>query len=146
MRRSSQCRPDRVRAGWTRRNASPVSTPLGARLDGRDNALNFLRLVLASAVIVGHAYPLGGHGASRIEGLSGLAVDGFFALSGFLIAGSRMRLPMHDFLLRRCLRILPGFWACLVVTAFVFAPLSSLFVGRLLAPPTRWGTCSTTPR
>ena len=106
-----------------------MSTPVGARLDGRDNALNCLRLVLASAVIVGHAYPLGGHGDSRIEGLSGIAVDGFFALSGFLIAGSRMRIPMRAFLIRRCLRILPGFWACLIVTALVFAPVSALSSG-----------------
>ncbi len=101
-----------------------MPTTLGARLDGRDNALNFLRLVLAVFVIVGHAGP------GVLEGLSGLAVNGFFALSGFLIAGSRMRLTMYDFVLRRCLRILPGFWACLVVTAFVFAPLSSMFAGH----------------
>lgn len=102
---------------------------LGTRLDGRDNALNFLRLVLASAVIFAHSWPLGGLGGSRLEGISGLAVDGFFALSGYLIAGSRMRLPMRDFLVRRMLRILPGFWVCLVLTAFVFAPLSAFKSG-----------------
>jgi peptidoglycan/LPS O-acetylase OafA/YrhL len=69
-------------------------------------------------------------GASRFEGISGVAVDGFFALSGFLIAGSRMRLPMNGFLVRRCLRILPGFWVCLIVVAFVFAPLAALIAGE----------------
>ncbi len=102
---------------------------MGARLDGRDNALNFLRLVLASAVIVGHAVHLGGIGPSRLLGISGLAVDGFFAISGFLIAGSRMRLPMGEFILRRSLRILPGFWVCLVVTAFVLAPIGAVLAG-----------------
>jgi peptidoglycan/LPS O-acetylase OafA/YrhL len=107
-----------------------VSNGIGSRLDGRDNALNFLRLALASAVIVGHAWPLGGLGTSRLEGISGVAVDGFFALSGFLIAGSRMRLSMNDFLVRRCLRILPGFWVCLIAVAFVFAPLAALMAGE----------------
>ena len=102
---------------------------LGESLAGRDNALNAVRLVLAASVIVGHTWPLGGFGASAGEGVSGLAVNGFFAISGYLIAGSRMRLNFWRYMWHRSLRILPAFWACLVLTAFVIAPLVGLFVG-----------------
>ena len=47
-------------------------------------------------------------------------------ISGYLITGSRMRLSLTQFALRRVLRIYPGFWVCLVVVAFVFAPLAAL--------------------
>jgi peptidoglycan/LPS O-acetylase OafA/YrhL len=103
-----------------------VPTTLGDGLAGRDNALNFLRLVLASAVVVGHTWPIGGFGMSSFQAMADIAVDGFFALSGYLIAGARTRSTMSQFLVRRMLRILPGFWVCLLVTAFVLAPISVL--------------------
>lgn len=99
-----------------------MSTTIGGALSGRANALNALRLVLATAVIVGHSWPLGGFGDSGFEGLGGFAVDGFFCISGYLIAGSRVRLPIGRYLWNRVLRIFPAFLVCLVVTAFVFAP------------------------
>lgn len=56
-----------------------------------------------------------------------MAVDGFFALSGFLIVGSWLNSPSTGrYLWRRCLRILPGFWTCLLVTALVLLPLAAL--------------------
>jgi peptidoglycan/LPS O-acetylase OafA/YrhL len=102
------------------------------RLDTRDNALNFLRLILAGLVIVSHTWPLGGFGDDPHLGdmsLGAFSVAGFFVISGYLIAGSRMRLSLGQFALRRGLRILPGFWVCLVVVAFVFAPLTALGTG-----------------
>jgi peptidoglycan/LPS O-acetylase OafA/YrhL len=57
--------------------------------------------------------------------LSTIAVDGFFALSGFLIVGSFLRSPsVGRYLWRRALRILPGYWVCLLVTAGLIAPLA----------------------
>lgn len=95
--------------------------------------LNFLRLVLATAVLVSHAFPAFGLPEPQLVGrsLGGWAVLGFFALSGFLIAQSRQRLRLSPFLARRVGRLMPGYWACLVVTAvaawaFTTAPL----VGR----------------
>jgi len=102
------------------------------RLDTRDNALNFLRLILAGLVIVSHTWPLGGFGDDPHLGdmsLGAFSVAGFFAISGYLITGSRMSLPLGQFALRRALRILPGFWVCLVVVAFMFAPLTALGTG-----------------
>jgi peptidoglycan/LPS O-acetylase OafA/YrhL len=101
-------------------------------LGTRDNALNFVRLLLAGLVIVSHTWPLGGFGADPHFGdlsLGSFSVAGFFAISGYLITGSRMSLPLGQFALRRALRILPGFWVCLVVVAFVFAPLTALGTG-----------------
>ena len=95
--------------------------------DPRRNALNFLRLLLASAVIVSHAIALGGFGDERIVGnatLGDVAVDGFFGISGFLIARSATTTPSVARLLwKRFLRIYPGMWVCLIVVAFVIAPI-----------------------
>lgn len=102
------------------------SVSLSEALDPRRNALNFIRLVLAALVIVSHAAVLGGFEpmSSRIFYLGMLAVDGFFAISGFLIARSWDRnRSWTRYLWHRILRIFPAFWVCLVVTAFVFGPL-----------------------
>lgn len=115
---------------------------LGDALDTRDNALNLVRLVLALAVIFGHAFPLGGFpgfqaGPFVHAGLHGLAVHAFFAISGYLILASGLRLPTGIYLWRRFLRIYPGFLVAVLMTAFVFAPL-----GGLLEPGARWEVTS----
>lgn len=99
-------------------------------LSTRDNSLNFLRLCLAAAVILGHAWTIGGFEDSPFPELGTWAVNGFFAISGYLIAGSRMRTALPGFLWRRALRILPAFWACLIVTAFLVAPLAAGAAGE----------------
>ena len=90
--------------------ASPLETPLppkGARdtrslsdaLAGHRNSLGVIRLVLASAVIFSHAFPLGGWSTDDPmktltkgqESIGGFAVLGFFAISGYLIAKSGMK-------------------------------------------------------
>ncbi|WP_394255892.1 acyltransferase family protein [Pseudoclavibacter helvolus] len=99
-------------------------------LSTRDNSLNFLRLCLAAAVILGHPWTIGGFENSPFPEPGTWAVNGFFAISGYLIAGSRMRTALPGFLWRRALRILPAFWACLIVTAFVVAPLAAAWAGE----------------
>ncbi len=97
-------------------------------LDRRGNALNLIRLMLATVVIVDHAWPLGGFGEQPRLGTSEIghwAVAGFFCVSGFLIASSRVKLSFPRFLWHRALRIMPGFWVCLLVVAFGFAPLAA---------------------
>jgi len=106
---------------------------LGEQLGGRDNALNAVRLVLASLVIVSHAAPISGHGPTLAwhgVDLGAVAVAGFFVLSGYLIAGARSRARLGPYLRQRFLRIVPAFWTVLVVTAFVLAPASTLWTGR----------------
>lgn len=99
----------------------------------RANGLNFIRLVLALGVIVWHSFALSGvdvewHPLRQV--LGEIWVDGFFAISGFLIVSSWVRDP-HPvrFLRARLLRILPAFWVCLVVTAFVIVPLATGVLG-----------------
>ncbi len=105
---------------------------IGERLGGRDNGLNFVRVILAGMVIASHTWPLGGYGPDPAFGgatLGTWAVGGFFAASGYLIAGSRSGTTLGAFIGRRAARIYPGFWVCLITTALLIAPLSVLVGG-----------------
>jgi peptidoglycan/LPS O-acetylase OafA/YrhL len=101
---------------------------LGQAFDPRKNALNAWRLILAVGVIFWHSWPLTGHTIGYqpvVRLLSEVWVDGFFTISGFLITASWMRRPrLKEYWTARGLRIFPGLWVCLVVTAFVIAPVS----------------------
>ncbi|MEM6104742.1 acyltransferase [Mycobacterium sp. 050272] len=95
--------------------------------DPRCNALNLFRLGLAAEVMLFHSWPITGHMPPHalLQLMFAVGVDGFFAISGFLITASWLRDPhVRDYLAARALRILPGLYVCLIVTAFVFAPLS----------------------
>ena len=96
-------------------------------LDPKDNSLNLVRLVLALAVLVSHLFPLSGLGEDPHwagESLGGWAVIGFFALSGYLITGSRLRSDGGRYLISRVARIFPGYLVSLLVVALVFAPVA----------------------
>lgn len=101
--------------------------------DPRRNSIGFLRWLLAFAVIFSHAGPLAGFYGSKNLGtqwsdeqsFGGVAVAGFFFLSGFLITKSRSgRSTTTRYFWRRFLRIFPAFWAALLLTAFVLAPIA----------------------
>lgn len=104
---------------------------LGERLGNRDNALNFVRLALATVVIVSHMWLIddGEEAFNPMGDAAVWAVYGFFAASGYLIMASRLRLRLGRFLWHRVLRIYPAFWVALILTAFVIAPLSTHFTG-----------------
>jgi peptidoglycan/LPS O-acetylase OafA/YrhL len=81
-------------------------------------------------VVFSHTRILGYGGKEHLHAFSGgqitlgtIAVYGFFVLSGILVTRSGARLTVGRFLWHRVLRILPGFWACLVFAAFVVAPI-----------------------
>lgn len=105
---------------------------LADRYDARHNGLWALRLVLAITVAVVHAQVIGWQSQPRLgrTDLGDLAVDGFFVISGFLVTSSAERLSLSRFAWHRALRILPGYWVSLVVTAFVAAPLLAWARGR----------------
>jgi len=126
---------------------APVATLwrwTGHQLDPRRNSLNVTRLVLASLVLVAHAYYISGQGVGpHIDGenLGGWAVFGFFAVSGYLITGSRWSGSLGTYLVHRIARIFPAFLVCLVVMTVAFAPIGYLHVhgnlnGFLTAGPT----------
>lgn len=121
-------RPD---AAWFSASTSPCRAGgLNAGLQGRDNALNAIRLLLAAFVVVDHSFKAATGEPGPLPYLGGFAVDGFFAISGFLIVGSRLRMAMRPFLWRRGLRLMPGYWGLLIFTALVVAPASTLLDGR----------------
>ncbi|MFE7185418.1 acyltransferase family protein [Streptomyces erythrochromogenes] len=99
-------------------------------LTGRNNSLGFIRLILATAVVVSHARVLGfgktefGHSFTQGQAdLGKWSVYGFFILSGILVTRSGIRLGLGRFLWHRALRLLPGLWFCLFLTAFAAAPV-----------------------
>ena len=99
---------------------------------GKKNAFDLLRILLAISVIISHGILLGGYKlqdplsvfSKSQTNLADLGVMGFFTLSGYLITASFERTKNALlFTIHRLLRILPGFWVCLIITAFVFGPL-----------------------
>lgn len=99
---------------------------------GGTNSLNFLRLSLASLVIVAHAAPLVGFNAGilgipvpeHIGTLGEWAVNMFFCISGFLIAHSAQRGTISGYVKRRALRIFPGYWVSILFVVFLCAPIA----------------------
>jgi peptidoglycan/LPS O-acetylase OafA/YrhL len=100
--------------------------------DPRRNSLDAWRLILASEVMMYHSFAVTGRlpPDKLVPLVFGIGVDGFFAISGFLIIRSWLNRPNPgDYLAARGLRVLPGLWVCLIVTAFVIAPLGVLIQG-----------------
>lgn len=116
--------------------APSSASSLADEFDPRANSLGLLRLLLALTVAVAHASAIAYGHQPRFgpTELGSMAVDGFFVLSGFLVTRSFLRLPsVGRYAWHRFLRIMPGFWACLVVTALGVAPLIAWLEG---SPPT----------
>jgi len=107
----------------------------------KKNAFDLLRILLAICVLITHGILLGGYQlldplASLSKGQTDLGefgVMGFFTLSGYLITASYLGAKnSFIFVAHRILRIFPGFWVCLIVTALVLAPLLYLAGGGQL--------------
>jgi len=103
---------------------------LGSALDeqgGFAQGFDFLRVFLAAGIIGWHIARLSGHvetaKASAFWLSQYMLVPMFFALSGFLVAGSSMRRSTKDFLLNRAARILPALVADIVFAALLIGPL-----------------------
>ncbi|EIV93323.1 acyltransferase [Frankia sp. QA3] len=92
------------------------------------NSMGALRLLFAGTVLLSHGWALSGHTSPALgrHEFDAVAVNGFFAVSGFLVTRSAVRLSVPRFLWHRALRILPAFWACLALVALVVAPLAWL--------------------
>jgi len=99
------------------------------------NNFDFLRLALAVLVIFSHSFPLGAgseiHEPLRVlthgqMTFGAFAVDLFFVMSGFLIAGSAERSrSVGSYLKKRVARIYPAFLVSAAVMALVVLPLAS---------------------
>jgi peptidoglycan/LPS O-acetylase OafA/YrhL len=110
---------------------------LGSALDeqkGFGQGFDFLRIFLATGIIGWHTASLSGHEemarASAFWFADYMLVPMFFALSGFLVAGSSMRLSTTNFLLNRAARILPALTADIVFAALLIGPLVTTFPAK----------------
>jgi peptidoglycan/LPS O-acetylase OafA/YrhL len=106
--------------------------------DPRHNTFDLVRLTLAALVAVSHGIVMhtGTQPAWGQSTLGDFAVDGFFVLSGFLVVSSYLRLrSFFRYSWHRLLRIMPGFWVCLLVVGFVAAPLATLLEGLPVGTP-----------
>ncbi|WP_066684866.1 acyltransferase [Caulobacter sp. CCH9-E1] len=96
----------------------------------RENNLNLLRLIAASAVLFSHAFDFQGEHDWFFGyfGYSGgwLAVSLFFSMSGYLIYNSIMNSrDVRSFTVARCLRIFPGLIVMLLVTTVLLGLFAS---------------------
>jgi peptidoglycan/LPS O-acetylase OafA/YrhL len=97
----------------------------------RNNAFDLLRVLFCLFVLLSHGFFLGAYGGDPLATISKgqtylaeVGLIGFFVLSGYLISSSYERSSnLIQFLSNRVLRIIPGFWVCLIVTSFILAPL-----------------------
>jgi peptidoglycan/LPS O-acetylase OafA/YrhL len=103
---------------------------LGSVLDdqkGFGEGFDFLRITLATGIIAWHTVQLSGHlDLVRNSGFwlsEYMLVPMFFALSGFLVAGSSTRLSAKNFLLNRAARIVPALVVDIFFAALLIGPL-----------------------
>lgn len=116
---------------------------LSHRLSGRENNLNLIRLIAATAVLVSHAFPiaLGATAEEPFEAQTGLSLGGhavavFFVLSGLLIARSFDRADSRlRFVTARVMRLFPGLAVVLVLTVAAGAAVTNLDITAYLTDP-----------
>lgn len=128
------------------------TAPTVAAASGGHDGFGALRLGLALAVLVSHAFsiPTGDVGAEPLKASTGFtlgehAVNGFFAISGFLVAMSYDRRGAAAYVLARALRILPAFVTAVLLVALVLAPLwSTRGAAAYFADPATWSFVSRT--
>ena len=86
------------------------------------NNFDIMRLVLALTVVVAHCRILSQSASlGAIDALNPeIAVDGFFAISGFLVVASYERSSsMRQYFAKRARRILPGYWLSTIVCVLI---------------------------
>lgn len=120
---------------------------LGDHDGARDNNFTIIRLIFASSVLFGHSWAITGtKGWDPISSLlagytwiGAVAVNGFFAISGFLVAGSLARQGVVGYLIARTLRIFPGLAVCITLSVFVLGLFYTTlpFWDYLLSPQTQ---------
>lgn len=107
------------------------------------NSFDLLRILAATLVIVGHAWPLSGtRDAPELGGntIHHLGVYMFFAISGYLLTQSWQRQPLlRPFVTRRSFRIFPALIVTVLTTAFIIGPsVSTERPSSYFADPSTW--------
>ncbi len=98
--------------------------------EGRPAGFDYLRIALASAVILIHSFSLsyGPEAGDKLafgplRPLVCFVLPSFFALSGFLVAGSLLRNDLISFGLLRIIRIFPALTVEVIISALILGPL-----------------------
>ena len=142
-----------MRAGKGAGLGAGLGPTVAAAMGRPHNTFTALRLALALAVIVSHAFSIT-TGTLKNEPLAvstGFtlgehAVNGFFAVSGFLVTMSFDRRGWRDYVVARTLRIAPALVAATLVTALALgAALTRLPLGQYFAEPGLWRFVVQTP-
>ena len=117
---------------------------LGGQLDmhrGIGPGFDFLRIFLAFAIVAWHSRDVVSR-SGTLSPTTGLwfieysLLPVFFALSGFLVAGSGMRLSLGNFLINRGLRILPALALEILFSAFILGAIfTKLPLGEYFTSP-----------
>ncbi|MEF8716475.1 MAG: acyltransferase family protein [Candidatus Accumulibacter necessarius] len=106
---------------------SAMQQPLSSRLT--ENNFDLLRLLFAGTVCLVHAYELSGFSELAVISQvlsSGMAVKGFFVLSGFLIFMSFERsTSLSSYAMKRIRRIYPAYFTVVMLCAFGMVAVSS---------------------
>lgn len=109
-------------------------TSVAESIQSQENNYTLIRLLLAASVIYYHSFFLSNnrthvdwlsHALSPISGVGDLAVQAFFFLSGLFVTQSFFRdRNSAYFFTKRLLRVWPGLFVCLVITATISCLLS----------------------
>jgi peptidoglycan/LPS O-acetylase OafA/YrhL len=112
------------------RSSTPTVADLILSTGGRSSGFDYLRVTLALSVVVWHSVvtSYGTSFQSEIwnspwRSVVGLILPMFFALSGFLVAGSLSRNALPTFLGLRALRIMPALGVEICLSALILGPL-----------------------
>jgi peptidoglycan/LPS O-acetylase OafA/YrhL len=111
----------------------------------RGNGFTFLRLVFALCVLYAHSFAFGPvpeplwQLSNGTLAISGIAVDGFFVISGFLVWRSmRASAGPWTYLAKRGLRLLPALVVVMVLSVVMGALLTSLGPAEYWTHPQLW--------
>ena len=99
-----------------------------ARIRARENNFGAIRLFAALLVIYGHGQDLKGASPPILwnHPVSGIGLDIFFSVSGYLIYDSWLRDPkLGSFLIKRALRIFPGLAVCVLACIFIIGAVAT---------------------
>jgi peptidoglycan/LPS O-acetylase OafA/YrhL len=123
-------RPDKSKAAVEMKMLKTLFQSGHGRLEDKSNTFTAMRIAFAVLILYGHAImipiglPIYGEWAVFIDTIVQYALDGFFILSGYMIAASIARSnDMTGYTLSRILRIFPGLIATVLLLWLVVGPL-----------------------
>lgn len=109
---------------------------------GHSTGWDYLRIILAVGVIFVHSMPLSYGAGARwdiplpVLNFAQALIPMFFALSGFLVTASLIRVPILNFIGLRILRIFPALVVEVVLSALILGPiLTTLPLGEYFSNP-----------